>query len=429
MSIRLELSDHHDITTATFRPGDIIRGTVIYDLPRQRTIRCATIEFKGTVETEYIPVQQNNIALVANPRRPSHEKTILVTERVTLFEGPYSVPTQVFRWPFQFEIPGKCAPPEWVKVKLPLDDGGELREVDLPPSYAWNGQEITHQAKAVISYKLKVKVERDGLLNNDEKKQVITIRQQAQRLTDLPLKPTGYDFPPVSWSSGKLRPAERRLSLKDRMKSSFSSDPALKSPTLSFQARVYMPNALHASQRFPISVSVSHQKTTNLDPDDPTIILQELKLTLRTHTWIAISTSGFLQRPVAPRGDEILAEHQVHLAHQDPLPLGGALTEVANGLCIGDWWNGDNPGGPPGDFLTWVVQLRHKMAVEVVLKHVESDKNFRMLALFPLKLLNPPRDSTEAGTSAGMAGFDYKDEEELPGYGDDSRPPEHTERL
>lgn len=434
MSIQILLEGNQ----AVFRPGDVIHGKVIYQLTKSKNIEKATISLSGLLKTEYIPMQNGNAALLQGPRRPSREKIELFdTQQVVLFQGPYKVPPQTFEWPFEVVLPRTCSrgsssagrvPPENLSTNapgLPANDA----DIDLPPSYKWRDMLVGRDASAEIAYSLSVSVSSGGrlggLFSGDSHELSLVVRPPFTPASQsLDLKPTAYDvFPTVAWSSSQLRPAERRLSLKNKMKSTFSSDPTLKTPCLAFTLVAYVPRSLDLHQRFALSFSVRHERKTENDPESPTLELCHLALVLKGHTTMIVGRTGLFQEERMTQGEELLANHKVELPTALHLPIEGDMITVAEDLCLADWLGKEaveNPETLLSDFTTWAVKLGHRLAMQVTVRHAETEKEFKFAMQVPIELKH-----SETGTVQHQGGESSSkfDQEQLPRYERDEKPP------
>lgn len=412
MSIEIVVDGVTDLNKSNFHPGETVRGRVKYKVSKQRTIQTAAITLNGSLKAEYIPVQQNNSALVLvqGPRRPNKLKVSLFEHTTKLFDGPYSVPPQEFDWPFEFIIPNET------ETELTRQRSGTQSldfVFDLPPSYTWSHQPIAHNVYAEIAYKLAVKVECSGLLKNDSLDQVLILRQRRNTSgLESEVKPRRNALPLVSWTSHELRPAERRLSLSQKMKSKVSKDPALKAPTLTFESAVYLPHAVDLQIPFSISFSLTHRTENENDPSDPSFVLEKLRLTWSERTSITLPKTGIFTNESLSKGEIILARRDIELIQKIEIPAEGQVVEIARDICISDWLEKDK-ANIPGDFDTFVIQLGYRLAVELEIRHVESEKTFRLSTSCPIRLLDAAPDQLPeyaAGSSA------LQHDEQLPAY-------------
>ncbi|KAK5088759.1 hypothetical protein LTR05_002981 [Lithohypha guttulata] len=418
MALQIKLRQYLDADPATFEPGETISGSVVYRTIKQRSIQHAAISFDGSIKIEYIPTGQNNAGLgfASGPRRPNKYRNTLIDDRVTLFEGPYDVPPQVFEWPFEFTIPQTCrliADGESIEQMRSVSPNTTAPGEDvLPPSYVWHHQTIGRNARVDVVYKLSVDVKCSGLLNNDSIERVVTIRQQqGHPISSTDQKPTRCDFPSISWASNSLRLPGERVSFKQKMKSTFSSDPALKPPSLSFKAAAYLPHNIGLSQRFKIGMSVEQQKLAEHDSEDPSLLLEKMSLTLKTHTTIAVPKTGLFTQERLCQGEEILAQHEVLLGNNGiDLPTDGRLVDAADGLCLQDWLKDDHKK-ILASLETSILHVGYRLAVDIILRHEKTNKQFRLGTQGPFALFNTV-ESAQGKSNYGIS----EQEEALPTY-------------
>lgn len=425
MSIKVVIDGVTDVNSTIFHPGETIRGSVKYKITKQRTIQNATLKLEGSLKAEYIPVQQNSSAmtLLQGPRRPNKLSRILLENNTKLFDGPYDVPPQEFEWPFEFTIP-------WTtEIAMPTqqNEGQSVNvQMDLPPSYNWYNQAIAHTVHAQVAYRLIVKIECSGLLKNDSLEQILTIRRQrdaSEPITEL--KPRRHDLPPISWSSQDLRPAERRLSLGQKMKSKVSKDPALRAPTLTFTSAVYVPDSIGISQRFDVNFSLSYKRESENDPEDPTFVLAKLRLTWSERTTMNMPKTGLFTHETRCQNELILARREIDLNRGIEVLGEGQLIEIAKDVCVNDWLE-KSSATLPGDFDIFVIQLHYRLAVELEVKHEESGKVFRLSTSCPIRLVDEisneaPKYQAESSSTT--------DHEQLPAYGQVDQTTSATQKL
>lgn len=433
MSIEIQLEGNQVV----FHPGDVIRGKVVYQLAKSKTIDKVILSLSGLIKTEYIPMQNGNAAILQGPRRPSREKIELFdTQEVVLFQGPYKVPPQTFEWPFELALPKTCSRGSAAAGRgsadtLPPNASGMPANdavINLPPNYKWRDMLVGRDASAEISYNLSVNVSSGGrlggLFSGDSYELPLTVRPSLTSPDQsLDLKPTAYDvFPSVSWSSSQLRPAERRLSLRNKMKSTFSSDPTLKTPCLAFTLVVHVPRSLDLHQRFAVSFSVRHERKTENDPDSPTLELCDLSLVLMAHTTMIVGRMGLFQEERVTQGEQILAAHKPQLSTALKLPIEGDMILAAEDLCLADWLGkevAERPDALLSDFSTWVVKVGHRLAMQATVRHAETEKEFKFATQVPFEL----RRSGGSGVSQHQAQGGSSAQEQLPRYERDEKPP------
>lgn len=427
MSIKIQLQGEQVV----FHPGDIIRGKVIYQLTKSKSIDKAVLSLNGLIKTEYIPIQQGNAALIQGPRRPSREKIVLFDpQQLVLFQGPYKVPAQTFEWPFEVTLPRTCrrgSVPDASSASVPGIPPNDA-EIDLPPTYKWRDMLVGRDATAEIKYDMSIAVSSGGrlgtLFSGDSYELPLIVRPSLVLMNQsLDLKATAYDvFPSVAWSSNQLRPADRRLSLKDKMKSTFSSDPTLKTPCLAFKLVAHIPRSLDLHQRFAIAFSVRHERKTENDPDSPTLELTSLALILKSHNTMIVGRLGLFQEERMTQGEEPLANHKVQLPRALHLPIEGDMVLVADDLCLADWLGRDKVEKPESlysDFTTWVLKLGHRLAMQVTVRHAETEKEFKFAMQVPIEL----RRSNGSIPDDGTDGSSRPDQEQLPKYERHEEPP------
>lgn len=416
-----------------FYPGQSLRGTLTYTLPKQRSLNSITLALRAKLETNFVETRGATggglagAGLTHGPRRPMREIIRLFEDSRTLFQGPYDVPSQTFEWKFDFLIP------RTVKVdrsglasgrkggfKGFIDDGYG----DLPPSLDWHDRTVIHDASAKIKYKLVARVESSGLFGNDENEWPIQIRR-VSKYPDPVLISVQKEFMAVSWSSQKLRPEGEKFGVRQRMRSIVSSDPGLATPSLNFRASVSMPRCFSANQRFDVDFALVYDRRSDTDPQNPSLWLDSVKLSLRARTKIMVKRGSLVGITISGdrqcEGQYIVAERTARLGNAEKglrLPLDGTAVKIGD-MCIGEWRDGEGVN-LLGDFVTWIVKHGYWIAVQAVIRHGETDKMWTLETGFSVQLrdlyvpeLADPEDD------------DVGDGDVLPGYGDDVQPPDH----
>lgn len=410
----------------TYHPGQILSGTLTYNLSKQRTLNSITLTLRGKLEGNYVEIRTNSsLALTQGPRRPMKEVIRLFEDTRMLFNGPYDVPAQKFEWPFEFHIPPFVEhrrSDEKGRSKGFINDGwGEL-----PPSFDWIDRTMIHDASIKIRYKLVASVQSGGLFGNEEREWPITIR----RVSILPvpgLRSQPAEFGSgVSWKSHKLRVEGEKLGMRQRLKSVVSDDPALKMPGINFRAWVHMPRCFSATQKFDVGFGILYNKVEENDPEKPILLLENVRLILKSRTQMTIKRGEFVGMTITGdrkcEGWQVVADHMVKfgVGKDQILPLDGESVHVGE-MCVGDWKNREG-AVLLGNFVTWTVKYGYWLAVEASVRHKDTGKVFTLDTGFSVEL----RD-TYAPELSGKAGRANGNEDELPQYGDDVRPPDAME--
>jgi len=360
MSLRLELENHEP--QGYYYPGQEIRGNVIFQLPKQRKIASASITFRGKIDTEHIESRRSTAGNTHGPRARAHEVMRLFEYSHSLFQGPFDVPPQTFSWPFTFTIP-KHVEQRRIGNKSPgfIPDG----IAPLPPSFTWEDHTFTHDARARIKYKLVAYVDSGGLFKNEETELAVPIYRYTRVPPPIPQILKHEFFPSQCWSSRDLR--NQPHTLKQKLKHITSSDPELKTPCIAFKAYVHFPLQLAPHQKTAIAFSILHHRVTPNDPESPDLVLDALRLNLKSHTAMTAARSGFgpsfsLMGDRYCEGRNPEAGKTLSFAPAR-LSLTGEEVYLSNDVCLADW----RQGGLPymGDFETYTIKSAHVMKVEV----------------------------------------------------------------
>jgi len=424
MSLRIELDDPGQLEH--YYPGQELRGNVIFQLLKQRKIATASIVFRGKIDTEYIE-HRRGAAGNQGPRSRSHEVIRLFEYSHTLFKGPFDVPPQTFSWPFTIAIPTHV---QYRRTgnKSPgfINDGVSL----LPPSIDWKDYAITHDARGRIKYKLVARVDSGGLFKNEDTELPITIFRFA---TVPPPKPQllKHEFPNQCWSSRELR--DQPHTLRQKFKHITSDDPKLKTPCIALKAWVHFPLQLAQHQKTAIAFSIQHSRVTPNDPEAPDLVLDSLRLYLKSHTSITVvrnsirAALNLTDQYCAGRAD--LASHSV-ACQGTRLDLNGKEVCLSDDICLADWQLAKNQSRPVvGDLDTYTLKRRHLMNVQADVRHPPTGHVFQLKTEFRIEVLDEymPEMAQRAGNRLGQGGQVTRLEDvdpELPTYDEDVRPPE-----
>lgn len=417
MSLRIETDrGARDI----YFPGQTISGNVEYKLPKQRRIHHVTISFRGKITTVHAESRKGTSGATHGPRRRTEEVLRLFDYKIKLFEGPYDVPPQTFRWPFEFEIPTHVDVRR-TENRNPgfINDGSSA----LPPSFEFDTATFSYSAAARIKYKLIVIVDSAGLFNNDEVELPIVIRRMAAPNIFSDLHMTRREIlPPIYWTSRDLR--LQAHTMKQKFRHVFSSDPELQTPGIAFRAFITIPQSVTAYQSWPLDLSIDHFKRGPNDPESPNLILNSVRLALYSKTELTAARTGpIVSGDRYAQGGTFEAEKQLMLKQVD-LPLNNTPVRIAENVKLADWAKGGFLGG----FMTYTIRHTHKLRVEVLINHKETRHLFQLKMDVPIRVqdatytelgieppLGPPPDAAVTR--------EIVDDPDLPRYEDDVMPP------
>ncbi len=427
MSLHIELNDHDQ--RKLYYLGQELRGNVTFQLLKQRKITFASITFRGKIDTEYVESRRSTAGNTHGPRSRAHEVIRLFEYTHNLFRGPFDVPPQTFSWPFTFTIPTHINHRR-VGNKSPgfVSDGIS----PLPPSVDWEDHTFVHDARARIKYKLVAHIDSAGLFKNEDTEVLITIARFSTLPPPKPQLVKHEFFPSQCWSSRELR--DQPQTLRQKFKHITSNDPELKTPCIAFKAWIHFPLQLAPAQKTAIAFSVFHHRITSNDPEAPDLVLEGLRLTLKSHTAMTAARSAFSPSLSGDRYCEGSNHEASHVVKFDPvqLPLDGTEVQLGadNSICLADWRQ-HNLMPLTGVFETYTVKRGHRMKVEAHVRHPASGHVFQLRTEFRFEVLDVYLPGMawggETSGSVGEAGQVTRSEDfddELPAYSEDVRPPD-----
>lgn len=414
-----------------YYPGQTLHGTLSYTITKQRSLRSIELTLRAKLETFYVETRSSTGAgLTHGPRKPMRETIRLFEDNRRLFEGPYDVPPQTFEWPFEFMIPrGTHIDRSGVSSGK---KGGERGFIDdgygeLPPSFEWQDKTMSHDSSAKVRYKLVARAESAGLFATDEKEWPIEMR----RISDSPdsqLISVQKGFQSVSWSSHKLRAEGEKLNFRQRLRSVVSDDPDLGSPSLNFKSWISMPRYFSVDQKFDVDFRLVHEKKGDLDPEKPTLMLEYIKFSLQTQTEVLIKRGTFAGMTISGdrrcEGRHPLAAGLLKLGDGGTgvvLPLDGESVMVGE-TSVKEWKYTEGTKFL-GDFVTWIINYGYWMHVEIMIRHVQTGRTWRLETGFVVKL----RDEYVPALALTIDEAHDQHEDVLPGYEDDIQPPDHED--
>lgn len=401
-------------------PGQLISGHVDYKLIKQRRIRHATISFRGKITTLHAESRKGTSGATHGPRRRTEEVLRLFDYKIKLFEGPYDVPAQRFRWPFEFEIPTHVDVSR-TENRNPgfIPDGRS----GLPPSFEFDTATFSYSAGARVKYKVAVIVESAGLFSNDELELPIVIRRMAAPnvIPDLYLTQREI-LPSIYWTSRDLRPQAHTI--KQKFRHVFTSDPELQTPGIAFRAFVTLPHSITPYQTWPLDFSIEHFKKGPNDPDAPNLILNSVRLALYSKTELTAARAGpIISGDRYAQGGTFEADRLIMLK-QVELPLNNTSVRIAENVKLADWAESGFLGG----FMTYTIRHTHKLRVEVLIMHRETRHSFNLKTDVPIRILDPTYIELGVDPPLGpppdaAVTREIVDDPDLPRYEDDIMPP------
>lgn len=408
-SLRIHLNNQ---STEAYLPGQRLAGKVIYVAKGQQTLKDVTISFKGKIDTRF---RENHNRFT--------ESILLFHLSEPLFKGPFNVQPQTFEWEFDFLVP--------THIRYDRAQGGLNQHVIVggvsrtPPSFYHEHTQFDHSASAEIKYKLVAEAQVSGLFRDQSTQVSINVRRVRDTPPPLVTIAKHIITPSPCWSNRDLGP--RKHSLKERLQSTISNDPNLKSACVAFDAYVHMPHMLAVTQATRVGVSIQHKTITPNDPMNPTLELVGLELAMRADSRLVVSRES-LWGNIYSNYSELQQSHTLDLEPQQ-LPLNGEVVFVVNDMRLADW-TGD-PGKWPyvPDFKTYTVSLEHRMRVDISIRHVESAHVFKVRTEFPFAILDPyePNISELEDSRVYRSIHMSEVDPELPAYEDDVAPPGMSE--
>lgn len=348
-------------TQAPFRPGSRVYGKVTCRVPKREKISDSSVVFKGKVTTRVIQKKSHN-------RTETDEEEIILFRFVQpLFAGEFTVQDQTLEWPFEFTFPtairygrkertfgGRNVAAYPVNTELPL-----------PPSMFRESNGWADGGDVRISYHLKAKVNEKSILRSSDAERQLALQQSLLPFVPPPSVPLIQKMHVCRWADEKLRTT--KLTFKQSLKQGFSSDPALKTPTIWFQASITLPTHFAPGHSMPLVMSAQQKRPNPLvDPESPTILIASLKITLTGDTvWRA--AGAFADREQITTDTEAVAEWKLNNFR---LPLDHSPLTVIDSFSSANFT--PSRVGLVPDFATWTAAHAHTLCAEVLFVHLES---------------------------------------------------------
>ncbi|KAF2095584.1 hypothetical protein NA57DRAFT_79303 [Rhizodiscina lignyota] len=338
-----------------FAPGQTITGHVAYnviDPPQNLKSTSITLEGRGKIITEpnYSGGSSNNL------------DTEIFREERSLFQGPFTNVKPPLTWPFEFTLP-----------KVRTVNG---KEWPLPPSITLGNESKFAQRfgfTVSISYVLQVHIE-DGTNWNAHQNysKALVVRPI---LTEQPplAQMESHAFELVSsHSHGGFR--ERMSSMKLKLQGLAKNDDEHKEPSVDFEATISMPSMLWFGQAERLLISLQHKTSTPSDLQRPTLVLEDVELTL--HTIIksineSVQTRKYGSTTFHPKARLSLDSETLELARD--FGMSSLTTETS-------FW-------PDFESTMPYIVYTHSIQAVAKIRHEESGHAFTLKCQFPVQAL------------------------------------------
>ncbi|TKX20994.1 hypothetical protein C1H76_6845 [Elsinoe australis] len=366
-----------------FTPGEVIRGRVIYNVKvEQEKIDHVQVVFRGKMTTKISRSTGNN------QRKTNREEIYLFKNSVQLFRGPFTMQPQTLEWPFEVTFPTSCS---WDREKHADNRTyAPSGDIHLPPTFSVG----SGSSEATVDYLLKVKVNEGSLTRSQEHVIPVQLSPLNPNPTPEPILRLAR-FSPTSWSSRDLREEEHNF--KQKMRHVFTSDPTLKTPSINFTLKLGIPSVMAPGQVAPLAVSIDFKPTNPVDPANPTLILENIRIAIKGNTcWRARST--FSDWDKGQQAEEASVSYKTEVQ----LPLDGStIHPVADfGLESFKKTSSHMVQGPVApDFITWTINHSHYAKAQLWVRHKESGHLFEIKSeRLPFEVHPPSEMSrTQAG--------------------------------
>lgn len=395
-------------SSSVYLPGQRLAGKVVYVAKGQQTLKDVTISFKGKIDTRF---RENH---------NRHTESILLFHlSEQLFKGPFNVQPQTFEWEFDFLVP--------THIRYDRAQGGLNQHVIVggvsrtPPTFYHEHTQFDHSASAEIKYKLVAEAQVGGLFRDQSAQVPVSIRRVRDTPPPLITVSKHTIVPSPCWSNRDL--GLRKHSLKERLQSTISNDPNLKSACIAFDTHVHMPHMLAVTQATPVGVSIQHKTITPNDPQNPILELVGLELAIRADTRLVVSRES-LWGNIYSDYSELQQSHVLNFDPR-PLPLDGEIVFVVDNMKLADWTGGLGKWPYIPNFRTYTVSLEHRMRVDILIRHAESKHVFKVRTEFPFAILDPYEPNVSGVEENRVYRSTYMSEvdPDLPAYEDDVAPP------
>lgn len=358
-----------------YRGGDTISGVLTYRIPSQETLDGVVVILKGKMSAEIVRG-------AGESRRRHTEKIELFRSQQTLYSGSYTIQPQTMSWPFSLTFPEYT---QFTRSNGVGDPTYENEPHPLPPTIAVrNG---SGRAKGKIEYTLKVKINPDRLLHSDSKKLALDVVSTTREPPVAPV-PIVHPLDFTRWSSSSLRPEQHTF--KQKLAHVFTSDPSLATPVIKFLCSVQIPARAEPWTPLPISLSLKHILETPNDPAEPTLVLEQVDLQLKSYSHIrvkalvsgrgectssVVATKTLHPSPSSPAATTPSKNLPARLnAHVLRLPLDNTPVVVTQDFTLASMNQTDS--GIVPDFSSYIVAHAHRLKITASIRHQESGQLF-----------------------------------------------------
>ncbi|RMZ87621.1 hypothetical protein DV736_g5152, partial [Chaetothyriales sp. CBS 134916] len=263
----------------------------------------------------------------------------------------------------------------------------------LPPSFFWESNTVSHNARAYIKYKLVARVDSGALFKNHKLELAILVTRFSPDPLSRPQILTHEYRPSPQWSSSALRVQSHTL--KQKFRRMTSNQPELKTACIAFRAYVFFPARLSLQQHAPIAFSIKPFRITPNDPEAPQLCLDSLALTLKSHTAMVASASSRRSTDRFAESKELETSRIIRF-NRVVLPLDGTKVMLRDDVCLAKWRPGE---GWIGSFSTYTITRDYGMEVDAVVRHTETGHVFSLKTEFPFCVLDPHLEGRPDGPS------------------------------
>ncbi|KAJ9627896.1 hypothetical protein H2203_003115 [Taxawa tesnikishii (nom. ined.)] len=321
-----------------YRGGDTISGVLTYRIPSQETLDGVVVILKGKMSAEIVRG-------AGESRRRHTEKIELFRSQQTLYSGSYTIQPQTMSWPFSLTFPEYT---QFTRSNGVGDPTYENEPHPLPPTIAVRNGSGPPVAPVPIVHPL--------------------------------------DF--TRWSSSSLRPEQHTF--KQKLAHVFTSDPSLATPVIKFLCSVQIPARAEPWTPLPISLSLKHILETPNDPAEPTLVLEQVDLQLKSYSHIrvkalvsgrgectssVVATKTLHPSPSSPAATTPSKNLPARLnAHVLRLPLDNTPVVVTQDFTLASMNQTDS--GIVPDFSSYIVAHAHRLKITASIRHQESGQLF-----------------------------------------------------
>ena len=270
---------HLDSPRRVWHPGDIVSGKVELITTEQVDVEKVNIRLEGRAKVKVVRRQNKNT-------HTYRSRIIFFVFESTLFKGPFTLKPGTLEWPFAFDIPEQCSnnPRAFGSNVLQYPPGFKLDQsasLTLPPTVtSYDEDPFSSSKSCYVSYGLLAKLHVASSFRWD-RDQFLSINLQPYREQIVPDDVVYSDvIRKITIRSLHLDPevGKRSLTLKERWKSTFSSDEIPKS---CFSIRVELPKSGIAGMPAKAMLRLVYDHKESTAPEVPQILLTDATYSIR----------------------------------------------------------------------------------------------------------------------------------------------------